>query len=96
MGTLYMTEINSETPATRQEVFDAAEAIIQYLESGPHNTTNIATARRNLRRILLSEVEKAPAPQVAFDPNPKGREITQEEVDEARLNRYRSGNPMGW
>jgi hypothetical protein len=40
-----MNEINSETPITRKEVFDAAEAIVAYLENLPHNPALRKTTR---------------------------------------------------
>jgi hypothetical protein len=100
-----MTTPNDEKPITRKEAYDAAEAILSYIEivfPATHNPTRLAVTRTNLRRLLLGEVE-APVPlPIELQPAPKSREITQDEVNDIRLNRLlehrRTGrvDPLGY
>jgi pyruvate-formate lyase len=91
-----MTETNAETPITRKEIYDAAEAIMGCLERTPgaHNAIQIDIARTNLRRILLGEIEKPVAPHPELNPAPRSREITDEEAHEFRMNQRRAGLPV--
>jgi hypothetical protein len=99
-----MATPNDEKPTTRREAYDAFEAILSYFENTPAalNPTRLTVTRTNLRRILLGEVEAPVLPPTELQPAPKPREITQDEVNDIRLNRLlehrRTGrvDPMGY
>jgi hypothetical protein len=89
------TQSKIEAPLTRKEAYDAAEAIMGYLErTAAHNTVQIGITRTNLRRILLGEIEKPVAPHPELNPAPRSREITDEEAHEFRMNQRRAGLPV--